>query len=174
MFGSWAGGPGNPRRFRDFAKETPCAPAWLANTTTAKQVANRSERRFQGKTQSMSSFMWNKSPTFLTFVRVPQHLLWRSVFGLLSCFQGCKPVRSRGVSSDFLQHLSAQRSPIDLCNGWAHLQHKKKLNTYIKQQPEGPLTEDPSTQESHPDHGRVFSRVKQPSRSSTSGETSSF
>ena len=29
------------------------------------------------------------------------------------------------------------------------------VNGFSKQLPEGPLTEDPSTQESHPDHGRV-------------------
>ena len=44
----------------------------------------------------------------------------------------------------------------------------------FKQPPEGPSTEGPSTQESRPDHGRVFARLKQPSRSSTLGERNSF
>ena len=33
-------------------------------------------------------------------------------------------------------------------------------NRWSKQPPEGPLTEDPSTQESHPDHGRVFFTIE--------------
>ena len=46
----------------------------------------------------------------------------------------------------------------------------QNLHWGYKQQPESPLTEDLSTQESHHDHGRVFSRLKQPSRSNASGE----
>ena len=44
----------------------------------------------------------------------------------------------------------------------------------FKQQPEGPLTEDPSTQESHHDHGRAFSRLKQPHQNRALQERSSF
>ena len=39
-----------------------------------------------------------------------------------------------------------------------------------KQQLEGLRTEDPSTQESHHDNGRVFAQLKQPSSSGTLGE----
>ena len=41
-----------------------------------------------------------------------------------------------------------------------------------QQQPEDPLTEGPSAR--HPDHGRGFSGLQQPSRSRTLGERSSF
>ena len=37
-----------------------------------------------------------------------------------------------------------------------NVQAVKTLIAKAKQRPEGPLTEDPSTQESHHDHGRVF------------------
>ena len=47
---------------------------------------------------------------------------------------------------------------------------QKKWWVSSKQQPEGPLTEDPATRESHHDNGRVFSRLKQPSRSNTLAE----
>ena len=47
------------------------------------------------------------------------------------------------------------------CKNYGAQINSKIISVMHKQQPEGPLTEDPSIQESHHDHGRAKTLLKQ-------------